>query len=202
MKQIELRLIAELMKDGRASDRELARKLGVSLPTVFRMRKKLKKEGYIKEYTVIPDFEKLGFQIMSLTLAKLIQHHSEGKIAVAREKLREMLKSEDVTTLLCMRGFGADTDFVTMAFHENYAAYRRFVAIIKQQPLLDVEGTRTFIASLAETHFHPLSLQTLAEYVTRMKLAERSQDAPLSKKDTAVAHRRTSMKNSEASVTG
>lgn len=162
-------MMAELMRNGHITDRDLAKKLDVSLPTANRIRTKLKKEGYIKEYTIIPDFEKLGFQIMSLTLAKLKEHHLENEIVAARNRLREILKSHEVTTLLCMRGIGADTDFITISFHENYAAYAKFVRIIRQQPLLDVEGTRTFMASLSQTHFHPLSLQTLAEYVTKMK---------------------------------
>jgi len=59
MKNVEWKLISELMKDSRRSDRELAQAIGVSQPTVSRTIKKLEKEGYIKEYTIIPDFHKL-----------------------------------------------------------------------------------------------------------------------------------------------
>lgn len=178
MKDVELRLIAELMRDGRKSDRDLAKKLGVSLPTVFRLRAKLKEEGYIKEYTIIPDFQKLGFQLVSFTLAKLKEHHEEEEISTARNTLREMLKPENVTTLLCMRGFGADTDFITIAYHKDYRAYVEFVNLIKQQPLLDVEATRTFTSSLSQTHFHPLSLQTLAEYIAKMRTDDNPAQQP------------------------
>jgi DNA-binding Lrp family transcriptional regulator len=67
MKNIELRLISELMKNSRRSDRELAKALGVSQPTVSRTIKRLEEEGYIKEYTMIPDFSKLGYEIMGIT---------------------------------------------------------------------------------------------------------------------------------------
>jgi DNA-binding Lrp family transcriptional regulator len=53
VKDIELRLIAELMKNSRRSDRELTKIIGVSQPTVSRTIKRLDKEGYIKEYTAI-----------------------------------------------------------------------------------------------------------------------------------------------------
>jgi DNA-binding Lrp family transcriptional regulator len=45
MKDSELRLTAELMKNSRRSDRELAKALGVSQPMISRMIKKLEKEG-------------------------------------------------------------------------------------------------------------------------------------------------------------
>ena len=55
LKRIELRLVAELMKNSRKSDRELAKILGISQPTVTRIRNKLEREGVIREYTAIPD---------------------------------------------------------------------------------------------------------------------------------------------------
>lgn len=67
MKPVELRLIAELMKNSRRSDRQLAKVIGVSQPTVSRLMTKLKKEGYIREFTMIPDFNKLGYEIMGIT---------------------------------------------------------------------------------------------------------------------------------------
>lgn len=69
LKAIELRLVSELMKNSRRSDRELARALGVSQPTVSRMISRLEKEGIIKEYTMIPDFKKLGYNILGFARA-------------------------------------------------------------------------------------------------------------------------------------
>mgnify|MGYP006271117405 CR=1 FL=1 len=49
LKDVELRIVAELMKNSRRSDRELAKVVGVSQPTVTRTRSRLEKEGIIKE---------------------------------------------------------------------------------------------------------------------------------------------------------
>jgi len=54
-------LLLELLKDSKRSDREIAKVLGVSQPTITRMRQRLVKEGAIKEFTVIPDFVRMGF---------------------------------------------------------------------------------------------------------------------------------------------
>ena len=56
MKKKEMRLLVELIKNSCRSDRNLAKVLGTSQPTVTRMRNKLVKEGIIQEFTVIPDF--------------------------------------------------------------------------------------------------------------------------------------------------
>ena len=71
MKPAELRLLSELVKDSLRSDRELAKAVGVSQPTVTRMRARLEKEKVIKEYTMIPDFHKLGFEILAITFLVL-----------------------------------------------------------------------------------------------------------------------------------
>ena len=73
MKDLEIKMLSELMKNSRRSDRELAKAVGTSQPTATRIRTKLEKEGYVKEYTAIPDFIKIGYTIMALTFLKFDQ---------------------------------------------------------------------------------------------------------------------------------
>ena len=61
-----IELLYELMKNSKRSDRELAKVVKVSQPTITRMRKNLEKSEYIREYTIIPALEKLGFEILAL----------------------------------------------------------------------------------------------------------------------------------------
>lgn len=61
MKDIEIKLVCELIKNSRKSDRELAKLIGVSQPTVSRIRTRLEKEGVI-EYTGTANLRKLGFE--------------------------------------------------------------------------------------------------------------------------------------------
>jgi DNA-binding Lrp family transcriptional regulator len=56
-------LLYELIKNSRRSDRDLAKILHVSQPTITRMRKKLETNDFILEYTLVPNFAKLGFEI-------------------------------------------------------------------------------------------------------------------------------------------
>ena len=93
MKDIELGLVSELMKNSRRSGRELAKILQVSQPTVTRTRTKMEKEGYLREYTVIPDFRRLGFQLTSFILVKLKKNLSSEEIEKARQiSMQDMME--------------------------------------------------------------------------------------------------------------
>ncbi len=63
LKPIDYKILFELMKDSHRSDRQLAKALGVSQPTVTRRRAMLE-ENYIEGYTVIPKFGQIGFEII------------------------------------------------------------------------------------------------------------------------------------------
>lgn len=70
MKQEKLlKLLFALIKNSKRSDRDLAKILGFSQPTVTRGRKALEKEA-IKQYTIIPKLPYLGFDIIALTFSR------------------------------------------------------------------------------------------------------------------------------------
>jgi DNA-binding Lrp family transcriptional regulator len=43
----------------------------VSQPTVSRMLARLEKKGVIREYTVMPDFQKLGYSVVAIMFGRL-----------------------------------------------------------------------------------------------------------------------------------
>jgi len=63
-------LLLEYLKDSDRSDREIAKVLGVSQPTVSRLKSKLVKEGLIRHFSAIPDFAKMGYEIMAFSFVK------------------------------------------------------------------------------------------------------------------------------------
>jgi len=83
MKDVELRLVCELIRNCRKSDRELAKAIGVSQPTVSRIRTRLEREGVI-EYTGIPDLKKLGFELVSITYGNRTKNEQDAKLKVQK----------------------------------------------------------------------------------------------------------------------
>jgi DNA-binding Lrp family transcriptional regulator len=169
MKDVELKLIAELMKNSRRSDRELARTIGVSQPTVSRMIQRLNKGGYVREYTIIPDFVKLGFKIMSLTFAKLTGPTSLQVLEETRKDFRKMLDEAPSAYILGLAGEGLDAERTIVAFHRSYSDYTIFMKGIKRHPLVKVEELRSFMVDLTDkTQFQPLTFSALANFIAEM----------------------------------
>lgn len=177
MKDVELKLISELMKNCRRSDRELARVLGVSQPTVNRMIKKLEKNGYIKGYSAIPDFPKIGLNILAISFVKLRHPITAKKLEEGRNGVRQMLSKESAPAIIGMRGVGLDADRVLVTFHEDYVEYDNYLNFIEKQPLVEVEGVKSYLVNLKDkSQFLPPSLEYLAGYILRnQKLAKNKQ---------------------------
>ena len=167
--KLDLKLIAELMRNSKQSDRELAKKLGVSQPTVTRTRTRLEKEGYIKEYTLIPDFRKLGFEIMALNLIKLTKEPSKEELKKLTEFGHEYEKRNPFALALAASGLGAGYDRVVISFHENYGSLTEFIRESKQTPWSEFYHYDTFVISLADDHYRFLTFSTIASHLSKMK---------------------------------
>jgi DNA-binding Lrp family transcriptional regulator len=168
LKNVELKLLSELMKNSRRSDRELAKTIGVSQPTVSRLLKKLEKEGYIKEYTIIPDFSKLGFQILSIIFTKFREGMTSDSLEEIRKKVREDERKNPSSILMGMRGIGCDSERVLLLLSEDYSRYVEFIREAKQNPLIDIQEVKSFIIDLADKNqFLPPTLSSLASYLEK-----------------------------------
>jgi DNA-binding Lrp family transcriptional regulator len=169
MKNIELKLISELMKNSRSSDRELAKKLRVSQPTVTRIRTRLEKEGYIQEYTIIPNFEKLGYEILAFVFAK----HRTGLGSAGIKKARAIAQKDfsekaPPEIILFERGLGLSSDYgaVIVSIHKDYASYKDLISKTKVYDFLDQSLTTSFLVDFKqETHYRPFTFRTLAENI-------------------------------------
>src|SRR5271169_499223 len=89
LKPIDYKILFELMKDSHRSDRQLAKSLGVSQPTVTRRRAMLE-ENFIEGYTVIPKFGQIGFEMAALTFLKSkLKYKTGAEQTEALQKMRE-----------------------------------------------------------------------------------------------------------------
>ena len=173
MKEVELKLVSELMKNSRRSDRELAKAIGVSQPTVSRLIKKLENEGLIKEYTMIPDFAKVGYKILALVFVKLKQPLNQEQRDKARNIARESLATGSLEVVMLERGFGLDHDGVFMTYQKDYSSYLKFIEWLRQFDFLRLERIESFIVSLDDkVRYRPLTFSLLAQDISRTKEEE------------------------------
>ncbi len=146
--------------------------MGVSQPTVTRRRARLEKERIIKEYTFLPDFSKLEYHIMAITL---IKYNVDAAVdrerrLEAREKAMEIVKQSPFEMVMAEHGMGIGYDGVTISFHKDYNAYVEFKRWIRQSLPLKATKMDSFLVSLDDRfRYKPLTFSTLAKHLLTLR---------------------------------
>ena len=167
MREIEWKILSELMKNSRKSDRELAKGIGSSQPTVTRARTKLEREGCIKEYTMIPDFTKLGYEIMALTFVKTELGFTKEAIEKTHNAIRKRIRGTPLDLIMLERGKGMKYDGVVISLHKTYESFNKLRDRLKQYPFVQYD-TDSFLISLHdENRYLPLTLSMLADHFSK-----------------------------------
>lgn len=166
MKDVELKLVSELMKNSRRTDQELAKAIGVSTQAVSKTRRKLEEDGYFLEYTAIPNFSKAGYHLLALTFTSYKKDLS-GKVKdEARRQAAEQAPIALLNAVLIERGFGMNHDAVIASFHKDYSSYTNFTRVLKSNPYLDSSKLESFLVNLDDdVRYRPLTLSTLAQHM-------------------------------------
>ena len=169
MNDVELSLVAELLKDSRRSDRELAKVIGVSQPTVSRLMAKLRKAGFVREFTIIPDFNMIGYHICALTFANF---ETPKDLQAMRKLVEEQGRrlSEIPQAVMIERGIGEGANGVVISFHQTYSDFVEFQKWLKQFGSLSKYGLHHFIIDLDDkVHYRYLTFSTLAKHLMQIK---------------------------------
>ena len=142
MKKRMLKLLFELMKNAKRSDREIAKIIGVSQPTITRMRQRLEKTAIV-EYTVIPDWTELGFEIMALTFVK-----AKGLPELTEKAKKRAMKNPNV--VFAAGGEGMGMDYAIMSFHKNFSGYSNFIDNLKTEWAENLQDLQSFLMTTGE----------------------------------------------------
>ena len=159
MKKRMMRLLLELLKDSKRSDRELAKVLDVSQPTVSRMRSRLVKEGTIRDFTVMPDFVKMGYEIMAINCFK-----SKTSEEIAERAKKWVMSKPNIIFAAAAQGMGKNA--VMISLHRNYTDFSNFLGEVLAEDENVMEDYDTMLISLERRIVKPLSLKYLAEQET------------------------------------
>ena len=122
------KVLRELLKDSSRSDREIAKKIGLSQPTISRIKKQLIKDGSIRTFSAIPNFSKLGFKIMALTFVKIKPDMTnERPYRPGHEKVQKWLQNKPnvIFSDYCR---GMDMNAVLISLHYSYHEFEKFLS--------------------------------------------------------------------------
>jgi len=152
-----LKLLFALIKNSKRSDRDLAKVLGFSQPTVTRVRKALEKEA-VKQYTVIPNLSYLGFDIIVFTFfrTKELVHPlwDKGKKWAATQS----------NVVFVSTGQGMDSDAIMVSVHKNYAGFVKFYHIFRRDWGKELEDFKIFLMSMkGSVQMKPFSFNYLID---------------------------------------
>ncbi len=162
LKANELKLLLELIKGGRRSDRELSRATRLSQPTISRTRIRLEKTGFVKEYTIIPDLRKIGYQLLAFTFMSFAEDKPE-----LFEKAREWIKKQP-SVIYANNGEGFGMQSIMVSLHREYASYSRLLTQLRRDWQPNLTGEQSFLISLDRTDL------TIKHFSLRHLLAEES----------------------------
>jgi Lrp/AsnC family leucine-responsive transcriptional regulator len=137
LKEKQMDVLAELIKNARRSDREIGRATRLSQPTVTRIRRNLEKMGLVKEYTVIPDFSKMGYELEAFTLMSFAESKPE-----LFDQAREWIRKQP-SVIYANNIVGPTMNSIMISLHKDYTSYTNLMTELKRdwQPnLTDVQS--------------------------------------------------------------
>ena len=85
--EIDRKILAELQQDGRMTNVELARRVGISAPPCLRRVRALEEQGFIRGYHAEVDPRELGFEVQVFAMVGL-QSQAEADLSAFEARCR------------------------------------------------------------------------------------------------------------------
>jgi len=153
-----IKVLFELIKNAKISDRELAKKLGISQPSATRKRKVLER-GAIKQYTAIPSLSYLGFDIVAFTFAS-----AKTTIDQPLGTNGKVWTDAQPNVVFSSTGQGMGSDGLLISVHKDYADFAKFHYDFMRKWGEHFEDIKTFLISIkGDFIVKPFSFDYLAD---------------------------------------
>ncbi|MBW6451224.1 MAG: Lrp/AsnC family transcriptional regulator [DPANN group archaeon] len=142
LKEREKKVFFELLKDGRVHDKAMSKKLGITQPTITRIRQRLEKKGYIKGYCAVPAFEKIGITLMAITLFTW-----KGTIENYIKASKLVKSTPQIISVSSGEGLRGKNGMIISA-HLDFKSYESFIRSLKEKCGNDVINIEQFFFSV------------------------------------------------------
>jgi len=150
MDEKDLQIVSFLQQDGRISNAEIARRLGLAASAVLERIRKLEERGVIQGYTARLDPRKLGRGLLAFILVRSNDRPSDINVARELAALPEVLEVHHIAGEDCylIKVRVADTDGLAQLMREKFG------------PIESIKNTRSTIVlqTLKETTELPIDL--------------------------------------------
>ncbi len=117
---IDRKILAELQADGRMTNVELAKRVGISAPPCLRRVRTLEEAGYIRGYHADVDARELGFEVQVFAMVGLVSQ-AEADLAAFEERCRKWSLVRECHML------NGEVDFVLKCVAPDLSTFQSFL---------------------------------------------------------------------------
>jgi DNA-binding Lrp family transcriptional regulator len=117
---IDRKILAELQADGRMTNVELAKRVGISAPPCLRRVRTLEENGFIKGYHADVDARELGFEVQVFVMVGL-QSQAETDLSVFEQRCRDWPLVRECHML------NGEVDFILKCVAPDLSSFQTFL---------------------------------------------------------------------------
>jgi DNA-binding Lrp family transcriptional regulator len=117
---IDRKILAELQADGRMTNVELARRVGISAPPCLRRVRALEEQGFIRGYHADIDPRELGFEVQVFAMVGL-QSQAEADLSAFESRCRAWPLVRECHML------NGEVDFILKCVAPDLSTFQRFL---------------------------------------------------------------------------
>lgn len=118
--KIDKKILRDLQHDGRITNVELAKRVGISAPPCLRRVRALEAAGYIKSYHAKIDPVSLGYGVTVFAMVKLTSQ-AEKDLAAFEKRISELPIVRECNML------AGDVDFILKVVAKDWDSYQSFL---------------------------------------------------------------------------
>ena len=134
---IDRKILAELQADGRMTNVELAKRVGISAPPCLRRVRTLEESGYIRGYHAEVDARELGFEVQVFAMVGLISQ-AEADLSAFEDRCRDWSLVRECHML------NGEVDFILKCCAPDLSTFQTFLT----EDLLKAENVASVKTSL------------------------------------------------------
>ena len=117
---IDRMILAELQADGRMTNVELAKRVGISEPPCLRRVRTLEELGYIRGYHATVDARKLGFEVQVFAMVGLVSQ-AEADLSAFEQRCRDWPMVRECHML------NGEVDFLLKCVSPDLSSFQTFL---------------------------------------------------------------------------
>jgi DNA-binding Lrp family transcriptional regulator len=153
---IDWKILAELQGDGRITNVELARRVGISAPPCLRRVRALEEAGFIRGYRALLDEKRLGFEVIVFAMV-----HLSSQAEADLNAFEAFVRSQPIVRECWM--LSGEIDFILKCVAPNLAAFQAFVTELTAAPHVRNVKTSLVLHNSKDAAMVPLELRSATE---------------------------------------